>query len=74
MRKQLLIWKQINRSILGEICCNRYDGVVLADNCSKHINLVGGNAFSDQGFENADAEALQARARGVIAKNLPIKT
>ena len=56
------------------MCCNRYGGVVLADNCSKHINLVGGNAFADQGFENADAEALQAHTRGVIAKNLAIKT
>ena len=41
---------------------------IIADNTSGHITPVGGNVFADLGFDDAEAEALQAQARGVIAK------
>ena len=47
---------------------------IIADNISGHITPVGGNVFADLGFDDAEAEALQAQARGVIAKKLAIKT
>ena len=45
----------------------------IADNVSAHITPVGGNVFTDLGFGPAEAEALQAQVREVIAKKLAIK-
>ena len=47
---------------------------VIADNASGHITPVGGNVFADLGFDKAEAKALQAQTREVIAKKLAIKT
>jgi predicted XRE-type DNA-binding protein len=46
---------------------------VIADNVSAHITPVGGNVFADLGFSPAEAKALQAQVREVIAKKLAIK-
>ena len=45
----------------------------MADNAASHITPVGGNVFADLGFSPAEAKALQAQAREVIAKKLAIK-
>ena len=65
----------------------RYDGVMLdkesnmkrktdpiADNVVGHITPAGGNVFADLGFSPAEAKALQAQVRQVIAKKLAIKS
>ena len=44
------------------------------DHLAGHITPVGGNVFSDLGFDLAEAKALQAQVRDVIAKKLAIKT
>ena len=44
-----------------------------SDNASAHITPVGGNVFGDLGFSPAEAKALQAQVREVIAKKLAIK-
>lgn len=45
----------------------------IADNVAAHVTPVGGNVFADLGFSPAEAKALQAQAREVIAKKLAIK-
>ncbi len=45
-----------------------------ADHLVGHITPAGGNVFSDLGFDLAEAKALQAQVRDVIAKKLAIKT
>jgi predicted XRE-type DNA-binding protein len=45
----------------------------VADNQSAHTTPVGGNVFADLGFSPAEAKALQAQSRVVIAKKLAIK-
>jgi predicted XRE-type DNA-binding protein len=45
----------------------------IADNASAHITPVGGNVFADLGFSPAEAKALQAQVRTVVAKKLAIK-
>ena len=45
----------------------------IADNVSAHITPAGGNVFADLGFGAAEAKALQAQVREVIAKKLAIK-
>ena len=47
---------------------------VIADNTAGHITPAGGNVFADLGFDKAEAKALQAQTRDVIAKKLAIKT
>jgi len=47
---------------------------VMPDNAAGYITPVGGNVFADLGFDKAEAEALQAQTREVIAKKLAIKT
>lgn len=47
---------------------------MLADNAAGHITHVGGNVFADLGFGKAEATALQAQTREVIAKKLAVKT
>jgi predicted XRE-type DNA-binding protein len=46
---------------------------VAADNTAGHITPTGGNVFADLGFDAAEAKALQAQSRKVIAKKLAIK-
>ncbi len=45
----------------------------IADNEIGHTTPVGGNVFADLGFDEAEASALQAQVREVIAKKLAIK-
>lgn len=47
---------------------------VIPDNAAGHITHAGGNVFADLGFDKAEAKALQAQTREVIAKKLAIKT
>ena len=47
---------------------------VTPDNAAGHITPAGGNVFADLGFDKAEAKALQAQTREVIAKKLAIKT
>ena len=47
---------------------------MIADNAAGHITPAGGNVFADLGFYKAEAKALQAQTRDVIAKKLAIKT
>ena len=45
----------------------------IADSVSAHITPVGGNVFADLGFSPAEAKALQAQVKQVIAKKMAIK-
>ncbi len=46
---------------------------IISDNAVGHITPTGGNVFADLGFDAAEANALQAQTRKVIAKKLAIK-
>ncbi len=45
----------------------------IADSVSAHITPVGGNVFADLGYSPAEAKALQAQVKQVIAKKMAIK-